>query len=294
MIFETGLKQRIWLSCALIVLLSYGILLIFSSNCSASYKYHTVKRGETLYKISKLYGVSIGEIKKTNRLSGNEIYPGQRLLIPAKDGVYHEVKRYQTLWRIAKTYNVPMEEIIRANNLSSTEIKEGQRLFIPGAKKVLEVEIPDELLSKVRAPSQMSTSDTPLAEVERKGVELDFSWPVKGEIIGYFGEGGNKGIDIAAPKGSLITAPADGVVYFDGWAGKNGQSLGQILIIYHKKEDVYTCYIHNSLHLVKKGDRVEKGQPIAQVGTTGVVDTPCLHFEIRKGAKPVNPLDYLP
>jgi len=267
------------------------VLLIFSPHSFAfSYKHHTVRKGETLYRISKLYGVFPEEIKRANNLTSDEIHPGQRLLIPRKDGVYHEVKRYQTLWRIAKTYNVPMEEIIRANNLSSTEIKVGQRLFIPGAKKVLEVEIPDELLPEKIASSQMSPSDASVTKTRREEVESSFSWPVEGELLRYFGEEGNRGIDIAAPEGSLIVAPAEGVVYYSGWLGTDGRTL----IIYHEKEDFYTCYMHNSIHLVEKGDRVKKGQPIAQVGNTGAAESPCLHLEVRKGPKPVNPLDYLP
>jgi murein DD-endopeptidase MepM/ murein hydrolase activator NlpD len=290
MIFKAGYRRKIWL-VFIPVLLSYFVLLIFSLSCLASYKYHTVKKGDTLYKISRLYGVTVDEIRRTNHLGSEaRIYPGQELRIPLseKDGVYHEVKRHQTLWRIAKTYNVPMEEIIRANNLSSTEIKVGQSLFIPGAKKVLEIEIPDELLSKGKASPQISASEAPVIETKREPVE--FSWPVEGEILRYFGEEGNRGIDIAAAGGSLIVAPAEGVVYFNGWLGTDGRTL----VIYHEKEDLYTCYMHNSIHLVEKDDRVKKGQPIAQVGNTGVVESPCLHFEVRKELKPVNPLDYLP
>ncbi|MEA3485897.1 MAG: LysM domain-containing protein, partial [Candidatus Aerophobetes bacterium] len=106
MVFKAGYRRKIWL-VFIPVLLSYFVLLIFSLSCLGSYKYHTVRKGETLYRISRFYGVTVDEIRRTNHLGSNtEIYPGQKLLITLseKDGVYHRVKESQTLWSIARTY----------------------------------------------------------------------------------------------------------------------------------------------------------------------------------------------
>jgi len=297
------MKKKTWLICILFIL--SGLVLpscLTSYAAISSYKYHLVKRGETLYGISRLYGISVDEIREKNHLSNEDkIYPGQKLFIP-EVGIYHEVKERQTLWSIARTYyggitaeeiRKDVERIMEANDLSSTEITVGQRLFIPGAREVLEVEVPLEFLSEkeVRQLPE-ATKRSGIDSVETRPVEIrpEFCWPVKGEVVRYFEWGVFNGIDIAAPEGTTIVAPADGEVYLDGLLS----TYGRTLILYHKKEDLYTCYMHISTHSVKKGDTVKKGEPIAQVGTTGNVDAPCLHFEVRKGTKPVNPLDYLP
>ena len=128
------------------------------------YRYHIVQRGDTLYEISKQYRVSIKEIKKKNNLRSDRIYPGQKLIVPIKvKGVYHQVKRYETLWRISRVYGVSMEEVIRLNRLSNPEhIRVGQRLFIPGASKVIDIDIPEEIIIGRRLNTR----------VEQKGVYL--------------------------------------------------------------------------------------------------------------------------
>ena len=133
------MKRKICLILVLFILNAF-IFPGYLAGCIASPKYHIVRRGDTLYRISKLYGVSVEEIRKRNHLSPDDkIYPGQRLIIPQVGGVYHQVKEHQTLWRIAKTYyggvtaeeiKRDVEKIMRANGLSSPEIKVGQKLFI--------------------------------------------------------------------------------------------------------------------------------------------------------------------
>ena len=272
---------------ALTVMLSSFALLsnTWSSSIPPS-RLYTVRAKDTLYAISRRYGISLKRILEINGLSRREkIYPGQKLLIPYKKGVWHPVKRYETLWRIARTYGVSQEEIKQANRLSSSEIKAGQKLFIPEATKVKPIKIPDYPLSKKKVLSQPEPIDTP----EEK---LSFLWPVEGEVIGYFGDKGNKGIDIAASEGTTIVAPADGIVDFAGY----DKDLGNLLMIKHKKEELITVYTYLSSWLVGSGDKVKKGDPIAKVGITGPVKVPCLHFEVRKvkTVEPVNPLDYLP
>lgn len=289
------MRQKIRLIFILFMLNSFILLgYLVSYAVVSSSEYHIVKRGETLYRISKLYGVSTEEIRKKNDLPNEEIYQGQKLLIP-QGGVYHEVKRRQTLWSIARIYygGVSAEEIKRdvkkimeANDLPSTEIKEGRKLFIPGAREVLKVRVPPELSER----EDIYVSDkTESVETERSEVELGLCWPIKGEIVRYFDREIFNGIDITALEGATIVASADGEVYWEGWLS----TYGRTLIIFHKN-GVYTCYMHNSFHLVKEGDVVKKEEPIAKVGSTGNADNPCLHFEVRKGTQPVNPLDYLP
>jgi len=278
---------------ALTVVLSSFVLLnnAWSSSVPPS-RVYTVRAKDTLSAISRRYGISLERILEINGLSLREkIYPGQKLLIPYKMGVWHPVKKHETLWRIARTYGVSLEEIKQANRLSSNEIKAGQKLFIPKATEVKPIKIPDYLLSeeKVIPEKKVLSQPEPIDTQEEKSFLL---WPVEGEVIGYFGDKGNKGIDIAASEGTTVVAPADGIVELAGY----GKEPGNLLMIKHIKEGLITVYTYLSSWLVKKGDRVKKGDPIAKVGITGTAKNPCLHFEVRKEGtvEPVNPLDYLP
>ncbi len=105
-------------------------------------------------------------------------------------------------------------------------------------------------------------------------------------------EGGlyNDGINIKATKGTPIRAAADGIV---AYAGNDLGAFGNLVLVKHSGGWI-TAYAHAEALLVVRGDKVRKGDPIARVGESGKVDDPQLHFEIRKGRKPVNPEKYLP
>jgi murein DD-endopeptidase MepM/ murein hydrolase activator NlpD len=97
------------------------------------------------------------------------------------------------------------------------------------------------------------------------------------------------GIDIAAPEGAPVRAAADGTVIFAG----DQPGYGALVIMKHAN-DLVTLYAHNSRVLVKDGQRVSRGDPIARVGQTGRTTGPHLHFEVRQGTRPRNPLLFLP
>jgi murein DD-endopeptidase MepM/ murein hydrolase activator NlpD len=115
--------------------------------------------------------------------------------------------------------------------------------------------------------------------------------PVNGRITSNFGLrfGGRRhmGIDIAARSGKHIISAADGTVRFSGWRS----GYGRTVIIQHA-QGLKTLYAHNSRNLVSKGDKVRQGQVIALVGSTGRSTGPHLHFEVRSGSVPQNPLNY--
>ena len=123
------------------------------------------------------------------------------------------------------------------------------------------------------------------------------SWPVKGEILRDFGELKsdtynvtlqNNGIDISAEPGTEVRSVESGVVVFSEWYS----GAGKLVIINHKN-GFYSLYSHNSSLLVSKGDEITGNQIIALSGNTGSTEEACLHFELRKGGTPVNPLEYL-
>lgn len=121
-----------------------------------------------------------------------------------------------------------------------------------------------------------------------------FYWPVRGRVIAVFGPapGGthNDGINISAPLGTIVSAAENGTVAYAGDALKG---FGNLLLIKHSGGWV-SAYAHNDVLLVKRGDRVRRGQPVARLGNTGGVSSPQLHFELRQGVKPIDPLDHLP
>ena len=121
-----------------------------------------------------------------------------------------------------------------------------------------------------------------------------FIWPAYGPIISHFGakQGGlrNDGINIAVPLGTPVKAVQDGVV---AYAGNELRGYGNLLLVRHA-DGFLTAYAHNETLLVHCGETVRRGQVIARSGESGSVSTPQLHFEIRRGTEPVNPLDYLP
>ena len=116
-----------------------------------------------------------------------------------------------------------------------------------------------------------------------------FVWPLSGPIISKFGSAAsgerNDGINIAAKAGEPIHAAAGGTV---SYAGNELKGYGNLILIRHDNGYI-TAYAHAQSIAVKRGDRVEKGQVIGLAGQTGDVDSPQLHFEIRRGVEPIDP-----
>ncbi|MBI5787893.1 MAG: M23 family metallopeptidase [Candidatus Schekmanbacteria bacterium] len=230
-------------------------------------------------------------------------------------GVIHTVQKGESLWQIAKAYGIKPEYLAKVNWIKDVgQLKEGRRLFIPGAKKVLALAPIKPLplfkeqkpLEKVEEkPQEEKPQEKKIEEqVEEKKEEKKvaslpsgkgalFAWPLIGKVSSPFGarwENKHDGIDILSPEGTEIKASAPGkVIYSDN----KMRYYGNVVIIKHDG-DFFTVYAHNSVNLVKEGDAVERDQVIAKVGMTGRTTAPHVHFEIRQGDQPVNPLAYLP
>ncbi len=120
-----------------------------------------------------------------------------------------------------------------------------------------------------------------------------YSWPLSnGNISSYFGKRRrdyHDGLDISAPRGTPIHAAKEGVVIY---AARRIKGYGNMVVLKHG--NMATVYAHNSKNLVKKGDKVKQGEVIGFVGATGKATGPHVHFEIRQGQIPVDPLYYLP
>lgn len=193
-------------------------------------------------------------------------------------GVYHVVQGGETMEKVARYYHVSVQELAEWNNIQDvSEIRDGLKLYIPKAAK-----------TKTRhSRGRLASKDTKI-KFERSR----FIWPVNGEVSSAFGiRHGRRhdGVDIRAKGGIPILAAAPGKVAHSGKL----QGYGNLIIISHK-DRFFTVYAHNSKNLVKKGEKVAKGETIGYVGSTGRATGTHLHFEVRHGQKARNPLFFLP
>ena len=143
----------------------------------------------------------------------------------------------------------------------------------------------------VIVPPVVTPSISPAPATIATGQEVDWEWPFRGAIIGRFSDAGveNKGLDLAGNKGDPILAAADGEVVY---SGSGLLRYGDLIIIKHN-EHFLSAYAHNSVLNVKEGQKVTRGQKIAELGSSGI-NRNMLHFEIRLDGKPVDPQLYLP
>lgn len=148
---------------------------------------------------------------------------------------------------------------------------------------------------KTVAPAPVPAPPEPVQEaaVVSAPSSSGFVWPVQGKVVSKFGTTSdglrNDGINISAPAGAPVMAAADGTV---AYAGNQLRGFGNLVLIRHAN-GLITAYAHNQSLLVQKGAKVKRGAVIARVGQTGNVAKPQLHFEIRKGEEPVDPMKYL-
>ena len=208
-------------------------------------------------------------------------------------GVVHVVRRGETLYRISRAYGVSVDDLLEVNGLADARsIPIGFEVFVPGATR----EVPVGPAPPGSQPEPQAVAKLPQPTGERPG---KLAWPLRaaadgsraGVIYSKFGQRDGQphdGIDISAPEGTTIVAAAAGVVIFAG----ERSGYGSIVILRHAGQ-LLTLYAHASELLVKEGDRVAQGTPVARVGRSGRTTGPHLHFEVREGIKPRDPLQYL-
>src|SRR6267378_719081 len=236
----------------------------------------------------------------------------------------HIVNPGDTLLSVARRNHVSLSELARANSLESTaKLRLGMKLTVPGAKTaaaapaaqpatvavaaqpVAAVAAPATKMAAAGGPPQSArlaqatatvedaAVATPVKASEATGALPTFRWPVRGKVITTYGAKtngkSNDGINLAVPEGTPVKAAEDGVV---AYSGNELKGYGNLVLVRHSNGYV-TAYAHASELLVKRGDSIKRGQIIAKSGQSGEVGSPQLHFEIRKGSSPVDPLQFL-
>lgn len=206
-------------------------------------------------------------------------------------GAWHVLHPGETVWSVARNYGTSVKRIVRANRIDDVrKVPAGRRIWVPGG-----------------TPPEGTGSGTPgviqgiwrengpsraAAREDARQQDLVFRWPAEGRLTSGFGRRwGRKhqGIDLAARPGTPVRAAESGRVIFSGALG----GYGNVIAVRHSKQYT-TVYAHNRKLLVERNDWVERGDRIAEVGTTGRSTGPHLHFEVRRGRTPQDPLLYLP
>lgn len=256
-----------------------------------------VRKGDTLYSLSKKYDVPMRDVINANNLRAPyTLKAGQRLILPFTKT--HTVRSSETLYSISRKYGMSVQALARQNNLKSPyTLHVGQKLKVSSAS-TKNISRSSQSATKKTASKKNKRKNTPSSfnkniSVPKNQQGKTFAWPAKGKITSSFGSKGhgqhNDGINIAGKRGDPIYAADTGTI---AYAGNELKGYGNLILIKHK-DGWITAYAHNNKLLVKKGQTVKKGEKIATMGTTGNAKTPQLHFEIRYKTKVVNPKKHL-
>jgi murein DD-endopeptidase MepM/ murein hydrolase activator NlpD len=205
-------------------------------------------------------------------------------------GTWHVVKAGETPATIAKEAGIPVEDVLEINGLRRGQALEpGRLIFVLAAPA--QTGTPAEGSSAVEeAPPETGEPALPSAAPGTARLRWPLARPVLTSLFGKRWGRDHEGIDMQAPSGTPVLAAADGEVIY---AGNQVRGYGNMVVLRHAS-DMLTVYAHNSLLLVHTGDRIVAGRAIARVGDTGRSTAPHLHFEVRLGQVPQDPLPFLP
>lgn len=287
-------------------------------------QFYVVQPGDSIYEVSSKKGVDMSRLAEINKLEKPYgIEPGQRLRLPFR--THWASAGSDVSDRVAGPVGVGDVEVAELDEKTSILKKDFSGKYKPRKLRYVEQQ-PDGREVEIEKSSVVVVEDNPppvissepevvetreVAALEPKPrvvkkaepkkplpqmlgkAPTNFSWPVKGKVIAAFGprRGGlyNDGINIAAPIGTPVKAVADGVVIY---ADNGLEGYGKLVIVKHNGGWI-SSYAHNKEMVVKRGDKVKRGQTVSKVGESGRVDKPQLHFGLRKGREVVNPSDYL-
>tara|TARA_R110002124_G_scaffold64985_2_gene177262 strand:+ start:70244 stop:71266 length:1023 start_codon:yes stop_codon:yes gene_type:complete len=282
---------------------------------------HTVVESENIWRISKNYAIPMQELIIRNRLAAPYVLKvGQRLDVPPPR--QYTVKSGDTIYEIARLFSLSMSRLVRLNNLSAPyNIRVGQVLKLPmsydlpearkaspnaagkAEEQYVHMSVPASRPQNTTA-SKQSSGQTAQGQTKKQGSKSittkipprsskSFAWPLKGKVLSSYGSKNNglynDGINIAASRGSAVKASENGVVVY---TGDEISGYGNLVLIKHVNGWI-SAYAHLDRIMAVRGNTIKRGVTLGTVGSTGNVDTPQLHFELRQGAQTKNPLGLL-
>ena len=237
---------------------------------------HVIESGESLYTIARRYNVTAQAIIQANGFSSpDKIYVGQKIVIPGRADLLAKMgpaKVADTLTPAAAPAVVPVKE---ASIQPDTKV--------PAAVQPLAAKV-----QPVEQVAEAKPLDQPKVEPVLSGADK-FRWPISGRVITDFANSKGTGINIEAPEGAVVRAAENGQVIY---AGSGVEGYGNLILIRHPNGYV-SAYAHLKDMNVAKGTVVNRGDSIGTAGKTGSVAKAQLHFELRKGATPVDPIPLL-
>jgi lipoprotein NlpD len=281
--------------------------------------FHIVKKGETLYRIAQIHGVSVNDIAAWNNLTDTtKIDVGRELRVTAPNGGV-EIRPVVPSEQVTVVGDSAPSPTVTTLPVATSSLQPPAAVAtaatpIGGATGALvrepkggTVAYSETALAQMRAmessasaakpadkpAGSATTASAPVPVPAATGGAVDWTWPVAGKVIRGFVDRGagkemNKGLDMVGRVGEPIQAAASGKVSYVG----NLDRYGDFVVLRHGT-DYLSVYAHTSKILVKEGQNVTRGQKIAEVGSSGS-DQPKLHFEIRYQSKPVDPVTLLP
>ncbi len=242
---------------------------------------YVVKPGDSLFAIAAKHKIKVLDLQRANDITNaSRMKPGTVLKLPVAGG-QSAVASAPSSAINGETIQ-PEDRIVRIAAPASTSgstAANGVKVLNGG----------DAAAAKaVAAPSEAAPGAIPAAAKTSK-----LRWPVRGRVVQGFGlrkDGShNDGVDISVPAGTDVLAAEDGVI---AYAGNEVKTYGNLVLVRHDNGWV-TAYANNEKLLVQRGDRVKRGQAVAKAGKSGGADQPLVHFEVRVGSKPVDPIGYL-
>ena len=358
------------------------LLLLFAAGDIAAreyYTYHMVKRGDTLWSISRRYKIPVTTLRRVNRLRGSGMRAGKKIRIPsngkkhspspsARKTRWYRVRRGDTVWRLTRRFGISRARLCRLNGVRRLKLRPGQRLRVRGTP--LRVVRKSRSVVKKRKRGGKSLSGSRWYRVRkgdsywriarkfrvgvsrlkrlnrgrrlyrgtriripggrsvryarrsrktrykstrrRKGrrryrrryrrrgpyfgsiprpFRLRLRWPVRGRLVERFGVGRkwiSNGITIKTGAGRRILAAGSGVIAFRG--RKRGYGL---MVIVRHSNNIYSVYTNMQGSGVRRGQRVRRGAVLGRTGRVKGLSCYGLHFELYYKTRPVNPVKYL-
>lgn len=252
--------------------------------------FHQVATGDSVASIARAYGVSAQELVRLNDIEAPYvIYVGQPVLLPTMTGGQTVATNAAVVASLPRPPAQPQGPGSAGGSSSVTSVSPNVN-----AGPIETPDAPSSAASSAPGPmASLPQAAAPPPEAPITAPATAFIWPVQGNVLSGYGPkaGGlyNEGINIAVPQGTPVRASQDGEVVY---VGNELRGYGNLLLLRHPNGWV-TAYAHNEALLVQRGDKVRRGQAIARAGSSGSVDTPQVHFEMRQGTRSVDPTRYL-
>jgi murein DD-endopeptidase MepM/ murein hydrolase activator NlpD len=240
---------------------------------------HVIESGESLYTIARRYDVTAQSIMQANAISSpDKIFVGQKIIIPGRADLLATKGPAQPKLATIAPVEAPLGS--KPHDLGKSAAINDPKLVDPNNSTTKPVQV------AIADPVPLKTP--PAADPVMSGADK-FRWPVSGKVITDFISSKGTGINIDAPEGSAVRAAENGTVIY---VGSGVEGYGNLILIRHPNGYV-SAYAHLKGTSVTKGQAVSRGDNIGAVGMTGSVSRPQLHFELRQGATPVDPIPLL-